>query len=405
MVGAQAAPDYFANSRTNADGSFEFTGVPKGSVTLRATAGDLMVGSSRTATREVTVPEGQTEILTEIVFDDGVSISGTVLRRGSPVSGARISAFTAATGRQASGRADENGAYRLSGLEAGRVTVMAFSENFGAQARQTVEIEGDATVDLVIPTARRSGTVVDDASGLPLESTVELQRATPSPGTPSARLAASTDSSGRFAFEDLEAVDYRITARRSAYEALTQTVRPAEEGEELRLALKRGSGLALEARDAQMGFGLRSVFVRVTSFTVEVFMGNVSLDGEGKGEIPGLPQGAYQVTASSQGYAPVRVPNVTAPSTALRLMFTPGGAVEFRTTEDFLAAGAKTGQLVSLTGAPVGLGQGGTDSFRLSRLTQRMENLAPGRYRLTLDGGVDKTFEITEGGVAIVTIP
>ena len=89
----------------------------------------------------------------------------------------------------------------------------------------------------------------------------------------------------------------------------------------------------------------------------------------------------------------------------LRLSFTPGGTVEFRTTEEFLAEGAKSGQLVSLSGAPIGMGQGGPNSFRLSHLTQRMENLAPGRYRLTLEGGIDKTFEIVEGGGAVVTIP
>lgn len=95
----------------------------------------------------------------------------------------------------------------------------------------------------------------------------------------------------------------------------------------------------------------------------------------------GLPQGSYRVTLG------------------------PGGAVEFRTAPDFLAGGPKSGQLVSLTGAPVSLGPGGPNSFRLTRLSQRLENLASGRYRLTLEGGVDKTFEITEGGTAVVTIP
>jgi len=32
-------------------------------------------------------------------------------------------------------------------------------------------------------------------------------------------------------------------------------------------------------------------------------------------------------------------------------------------------------------------------------------DLAPGRYRLTLEDGTDRTFEITEGGTAVVTIP
>jgi protocatechuate 3,4-dioxygenase beta subunit len=405
MVGAQGGQDYFANTRTTADGSFEFAGVPKGPLTLRATSGDMM-GTSRTAVRELVVAEGQTEVTTDIVFEDGLSISGTVTRRGSPVSGARVSAFTSGAGIGSSARADENGFFRITGLKPGRVNVFAFAESFGGQASKIVELTADTSVDLVMSTARLSGIVVDTTGALPLESTVELQRVEPSTsGGGRSMMNATTDSSGRFAFEDLDAVEYRVTARRSGYEAVTQIVKAAESGEDLRIELKRGSGLAVEARDAQMGFGLRSLYVRVTQGTTDAFAGQVSLDGEGKGEIPGIPPGSYSVTAQASGYAPVRLPNILAPSMVVRLAFTPGGAVEFRTTEEFLSGGSKTGQLVSLSGGPVGMGTGGPDSFRLSRQNQRMENLAPGSYRLTLAGGIDKTFEITEGGLAVVAIP
>jgi protocatechuate 3,4-dioxygenase beta subunit len=405
MVGAQGV-DYFANARTGPDGVFEFAGVPKGTMTLRATAGDFL-GSSHTAVKEVTIPEGQLEIQTEIVFEDGLSISGTVMRRGLPVAGARVSAFMSATGRSASARVDDSGAFRIVGLEPGRVNVVAFAETFSSQVSQVVELKSDTSIDLVIPTAKLGGMVSDSVSNLPLESTVELQKVVLTPGTPGGRMLVTTDSSGRFAFDDLEPVDYRITARRSGYESVTKNVKPTEAGEDLRLDLKRGSGLAVEARDAQMGFGLRSLFLRVQEGTTDAFVGNISLDGEGKGEIPGIPPGAYSIMAQATGYAPVRIPNVMAPTTVLRLAFTPGGAVEFRSTEEFLAGGAKSGQLVSFSGAPVGMGMnpGGPNSFRISRLTQRMENLAPGRYRLTLEGGIDKTFDITEGGVAVVTLP
>lgn len=404
-VGAQGAQDYFANTRTGAGGAFEFSGVPKGTLTLRATAGDLILGSSHTAVKEVVIPEGQPEVATEIVFDDGLSISGTVTRRGAPVSGARVSAFTAGSGRQASARADDHGAFRIIGLEPGRVNVIAFAEGFESQVSRILELKEDASIELVIPTASLTGTVIDAGSALPLEASVELQRVSATPGGPGMRLAATTDSSGRFGFNDLEPVEYRMTARRSGYESVTKTVKPEDPGEDLRIELKRGSGLSVEAKDAQMGFGLRGLFVRVQQGAAEAYTGMVSLDGEGKGEIPGIPPGTYEVTAQASGYAPVRVPNVMAPSMVLRLAFTPGGTAEFRTTEDFLQGGPRSGQLVSLSGAPVGLGPGGANSFRLSRLTQRMENLAPGRYRLTLEGGIDKTFEIAEGGLAVVAIP
>jgi hypothetical protein len=299
MVGAQGSEDYFANTRTGANGSFEFTGVPRGSLTLRATAGDLVMGSSHTAVKELVIPEGQPEVTAEIVFEDGLSISGTVMRRGAPVGGARVSAFMSGTGRQASARVDESGMFKIVGLEPGRVNLIAFAENFASQVSQVVELKADTSVDLVIPVARLAGTVADSVTGLPLESTVELQRVSTTPASPAGRLVASTDSSGRFAFDDLEDVDYRLTARRSGYEAVTRTVKPTESGEDLRLELKRGSGLAIEAKDAQMGFGLRSVFVRVQEGATDAFVGAVSLDGEGKGEIPGLPLGSYSVTAQA----------------------------------------------------------------------------------------------------------
>jgi protocatechuate 3,4-dioxygenase beta subunit len=405
MIGAQGSQDYFASTRTGTGGAFEFAGVPKGTLTLRATAGDLILGSSHTAVKEVTIPDGQMEVSTEIVFEDGLSISGTVMRRGAPVAGARVAAFMTGAGRQASARADENGNFRIVGLEPGRVNLTAFSEAFESQVSRIVELKQDTSIDLVIPTARLVGTVVDDSSALPLEAAVELQRAAPSSDTPGGRMIMTTDSSGRFGFDDLDSVDYRLTARRSGYESVTKTVKATEAAEDLRIELKRGSGLSVEAKDAQMGFGLRSLFVRVQEGTTDAFAGLVTLDGDGKGEIPGIPPGTYAVTAQSSGYAPVRVPNVMVPSMVLRLAFTPGGAIEFRTTEDFLKDGPKSGQLVSLSGAPVGMGQGGPNPFRLARLTQRMENLSPGRYRLSLEGGIEKTFDVTEGGVAIVTIP
>ncbi len=215
-----------------------------------------------------------------------------------------------------------------------------------------------------------------------------------------------TDAEGRFRFEHLAPSAYQLSAAlgAAASPVVDVSLYAGETREYLRLELNGGTGLAIEARDA-MGSGLRDVFVRVQEGAGDVFSGLVNLDSEGRGEIPGISPGNYTVLAQASGYAPLSVPNVMTPSTTLRLTLTPGGTVELRTTEDFLAAGPKSGQIVSLSGAPVSVEAGGPSSFSLVTFNRRFENLAPGSYRLILEGGVEKTFEIIEGGITIVDVP
>lgn len=410
-VSAQGAEDYFGTGRTGPDGTFEFTGVPAGSLRLRATAGDFLSGTTRTATKDVTVPPGETLIQTEVLFDEGLVITGTLMRGGQPVSGANVSAFQQGTGRQGSARTDDNGAFRITGMEAGRVTVFAFSQATSSSVSKSVELAGNTTVDLVMPVARLSGTVVDAVTGLPLAKvSVEVQAAA-SPQGPRALLRSDTDTSGRFQFDDLEVQAYRLTSRRSGFEFDVREVTPKEEGVDVHVELKRGEGLALEARDGLMGFALRSLFVRVQQGAQDVFMGPVSLDGEGRGEIPGLKPGSYTVTADAAEYAPVRLTNVQAPTTLLHVQLTPGGSVEFQSGEGFLAGGPKSGTLTTATGEPallgLGFGAGGGPggAFTLNRQVQRLDNLPPGAYRLTLEGGIVKPFTVTEGGLVRVPLP
>ena len=68
-VNASGAREYWASARTGADGRFELSGAPAGTISLRATAGDFLSGSTRSASGSVTIAEGQKEAEAEIVFD------------------------------------------------------------------------------------------------------------------------------------------------------------------------------------------------------------------------------------------------------------------------------------------------------------------------------------------------
>jgi hypothetical protein len=95
--------------------------------------------------------------------------------------------------------------------------------------------------------------------------------------------------------------------------------------------LKRGEGLALEARDGVFGTPLRGLMVRALDAAGSAaFTGSVPLDSDGRGEVPSLKPGSYELRAASSGYAPVVRPGVLAPSSGLVLALTPGGTLEIQ---------------------------------------------------------------------------
>ena len=84
---------------------------------------------------------------------------------------------------------------------------------------------------------------------------------------------ATTDSSGRFAFEDLEPKRYRVTFQKPAYQVETRELTAAEESD-LRVELKRGRGHRDRGPDGIFATPLRGLFVRV-------------VDGSGHGRLHG----------------------------------------------------------------------------------------------------------------------
>ncbi len=396
--------DYFAATRTAAGGSFELAGVPEGVLSLRASAGDFMSGS-RSASATVTIAPGQAEAAAEIVFEDGFRVDGHVTRGGRPVTDAMVSALPEGGERRgANARTDEAGAFALEGLQEGRYTLMASSLSGGAPIRRTVDVAADATVDLEAPPARLAGTVVEAESGRPLGD-VQVRIEEGSAGMRFASVAA-TDSSGRFTFEDLEPEAYRVSFQKPAYQVETRELTAGEESD-VRVEMRRGDGIALEARDGIFGTPLRGLFVRVADGSGNaVFSGSVTLDDEGRGEVPSLRPGTYEVRAESSGYATVSLPAVSVPSRTVSLVLTPGGSLEIQAGPQTLALPQPTARLLGADGR-VHMWNAFTPDgkIRLGGPVRRIENVAPGRYVLEVEGGVRREVAIAEGAPSVATLP
>ncbi|HXY41176.1 MAG TPA: carboxypeptidase regulatory-like domain-containing protein, partial [Vicinamibacteria bacterium] len=402
-VSAQAR-DYFATTRTAAGGGFELSGVPEGALSLSANAGDLL-SSSRTASATLTIGPGQAEATAEIVFAQGFRVDGRVTRGAQPVGHAMVMASPDAPGRRSAGsRTDESGAFLLEGLDEGQYTITAVGQQ-GAPIRKTVTLTGDTTVELEAPPARLAGTVVEAGSGRPLADVTVLVEDVA--GGQRIALAAATDGGGRFQLEELEPKSYHVSFQKPAYEVETRDL-TAGEDDLVRVELRRGEGLAVEARDGVFGTPLRGLFVRVLDGGgAVVFSGSVGLDSDGRGEVPAVKPGAYQLRAESSGYAAVDLPGLTVPQAApVALLLTPGGSLEIETGAQTLALPEPSALLLRPDGRPCLWNAFTPDGrIRLSGPLRRLDNVPAGGYTLQVAGGASREVTITEGGTATVALP
>ncbi|HEY6549503.1 MAG TPA: carboxypeptidase regulatory-like domain-containing protein, partial [Vicinamibacteria bacterium] len=408
-VSASGPQGYFAGVRPTTDGGFTLGGVPSGSIDLRAMAGDFSSGV-RMASAQVEIAEGQTEAEAEIAFEAQGAIAGRVHRGGEGVGEVMLSA-SGPGGPAAFTRTDSSGAYRIEGLRDGSYTITA-SPPGGAAHHKSVEVAGEATLDFDLPLARIAGSVREAGSGLPLgDAEVEADSGEAgSTGTRGllgrGRPRATTDSNGRFALEGLTPGPATLTARRTGFVYERRSVEASEgDGPELTLELKRGEGLGLRARDAALGVPLHTVFAEARDASgAAVFTGPLSLDSEGRGEVPSLRPGAYTVRLSSFGYAPTSF-RATVPSPTLDVALGQGGTLEVRTGPDTQAR-APRARLLDGAGSPVLGPPIGPDGFvALTGATRRLEHLAPGGYALAVEGGPTKPFTVAEGGTAVVELP
>lgn len=406
-VNASGPKDYWASARTGADGRFELTGAPAGTISLRATAGDLLSRSTRSAHGSVTIAEGQREAEAEVVFEGNGALYGRVSRGGQPVADARVFVGGRSGSAGGSGRTDESGAYRVEGLEPGDYNVSVQPGSGGGRAvSKEVRIDGEASADFELPMASLFGFVVDGATKQPLADA----RVTAVPdGNAAGRTGyATTDSNGRFAVEDVEPGAYTLTLRRSSYQEARDSATATEAGGDAgTIEMTRGEGLALKVLDGIYQIPLRSANVRVRDGTgATVTSSWLSLDGDGKGEISSLRPGRYSLVLGSNGYATQVLDGVVVPGAPLPVALTPGGSVEILPGEASRAKG-EAKLLNALGQAYPYRSWGGADGrVALPKAgSELLENLAPGSYTLAVEGVAPKGFTVTEGGRTVVELP
>jgi hypothetical protein len=161
--GASACADNPFETGLGAGGSFSLPGLPREAAVL------LVVKGPGLATQSLFVEAARTDL--RLTMQPEATLEGRVTHEGRPVAGVTVTAYGAGGGRAVTGA---DGAYRLTGLSAGWITVQVAQAPPGLVAVSNTVVplatgEHRKGVDLALtPGATLSGRVTETGSGRPL---------------------------------------------------------------------------------------------------------------------------------------------------------------------------------------------------------------------------------------------
>ena len=426
---------------TDADGNFRFVAVLPGSYVAGAHADGFYPAEPRS------LRVGKTPATIELRLDPGATVEGRVVdERAQPVAGAEVAvsgetpdgtpiamtassgaATTTATGARvepagelgilrgpvpyppptplAGGgealpapkqfRTDDKGGFRITGLPAGRLVVVATHPDFARGASEPMHVGAGADVRVTVVLSRGvelRGRVVDergDAIG-----GAEL--------TGEGAALATSDARGEWDIAHV-ARALTLTVRAPGYLPATRAVSPSDHGP-IDVTLKRAEGrLAGDVVDDR-GAPVSAARVEITAPPMPVRW--VTTDRGGRFSADGLGPGPYRVVVSHADFAPATFEGV-APTSDARLALSPGGGVDGDVRDARLGgvpagvrleviAGGKT-QLVPLQG-----GRFSVTALPAGRVT--LTAAAPGYVTVTRDvdiGAGDRLHDVTVRDVRI----
>ncbi len=420
--------DFFEarTTRTDADGAYAFPGVAAGTYTV--STGPLEAGSPGILRRDVPVPaSGEVVVDLDQAAPGGQGVvQGTVRSGDQPVPHAAITVIDGRGWSQATHvEADEQGAFRATGVQPGPVTVVATTAQGTSTVKGDVAVADDGTpaqVDLLFAAGEVKGRIAGDHDAPVSGAWVQIELAGPGARPGQVRATVVSDQDGGFRARGLAEGTYRVRASGSGYGNLVTDPFALADGQALDLGtLHVPLGVALQGRvvdDAGAPVEDATIaLVDASGRPIQVFS-LITSGSDGRWRLSGLSPGRYVVKVEARGYAPASVAvDVDEGGGTADTRLRRGGAIAVRVLDasQHPLAGARVsllddrGQLVTHTLSLVSLtdpGVGRTDGEGRTALT----DLAPGVYTLRTDlagyvvSGDAPSVRVDPGGQAEVVV-
>lgn len=369
------------------EGNYRVDHVAPGALTLEA----HVSGSSRSVRRQVTVEEGELEIVVDLEFVDGYEIRGTVYRTGEPEADAPLSLFSTDGDYSANGTTGGDGTFLFEGVPEGSYRLQVGNWETTYRHSREVEIPGDEALRIDLELARLAGRVVD-TDGNPLSGASISLRQEGRQG-----YGARSDSLGRFTFGEINTGAWEAKARLSGYgqETVTVELEIGEVVDDLEIRLEAVGGLVLNV-GLEGGRPANVISVAFLQGGVRQAGGTFQGDDSGQFVVDVVPDGSWQMVLSSNGFAAVEMPVTTPRDEPLTLQLQREGLLDIEVPALTDAGVEATVEIFDGQGQPfrgVSWGIEGGSSPTLRNGRRRVRELTPGVWTVRVSAADGQSWQ------------
>ena len=370
-----------------------------------------VASSGRSAMLQVEIPEGAPEVVKDIEFGTGLTLTGVVIDGGQPVAGANVSA-SGTEGSSGFAMTGDDGRFRIENLKPGSYQVMVMA-GMGVQHMEALELAGDHDLRIEISTGAVTG-IVRDVDGEPLAgASVSLEQLDAGPSILSRSFSvgnqAQSDSRGYFQVPRVRQGTWRVVATKAGYAPSETTVAVAGGGSpEVEIRLTPTEGVTFTVA-LESGLTVPSVQVSILDASGRPLVSANHPVIDGKVRVSTVPPGRWELVVQSGDSAATRF-TVNAPGDQGHLVLPIGGTLNIKVPEleqvqmaSLRLTGPDGKPFVSSRGIAFGPGE-----WMLHRGQAMIPALVPGVWSFTIDHE-GRTWSgsgaVTPGGTTEVTVP
>jgi Carboxypeptidase regulatory-like domain len=278
----------------NERGEYELRGVQPGHMRLVAD-----VASRRQFSRTVDVP-ADADIVANIDFPRGATLSGRVTHAGKPLAQVQLDPVSTATDSDLyiyGVATSATGEYAIQDLPPGEYFI-----RIGPYRTHTIRVAGDTVFDIDVPTVQVAGRVLEEDGEQPVVAADIVAWATQADAS-APHLRDSSDHFGQFGLAGFESGEFLVTAYKPGYEMVRQRITYSAPIRDLTIRLRRDAGVELSAHDAASGKALEYVYAFEVIGDHNGSQLVVRLDEDGIGHLPRALSGTT-LAFSADGYLP-----------------------------------------------------------------------------------------------------